>query len=87
MTVDTLKQWYQEGRITATTLSQEVILHLDGPNTDSILGALPMEILDLMIRYVDSYVPGKMLTFGSAKLPTQEQIEYAREWIRLHLNR
>ncbi|HVC97197.1 MAG TPA: hypothetical protein VND64_26190 [Pirellulales bacterium] len=77
---DKLVAMYKKGAITADHLVVESLHMLDPEHPEIVLHALPAEVLDSMLKYVDEYQPQRMRS-NYAIQPTVDQIEAAKHWI------
>jgi hypothetical protein len=78
--MDKLVAMYENGAITAEHMVLESLHMVDPQNPTLVLGALPPEILERMLRYAREFQPGAMLTnYGLS--PALDQVQAAKNWI------
>ena len=75
-----LVEKYQLGMITDDHLMVESLHVIDPDNPGLVLSTLPDSILPRMLRFVNDYLHGHMVT-NYGVLPTQDQVLAARIWL------
>jgi hypothetical protein len=80
MTIQQLVQCYERGAITPHHLVVDLLGLVSSANADAAMGALPGHLHSELRRFLEEYVPGKMLR-NHGPIPSPESIERAREWL------
>ncbi|MBI3409596.1 MAG: hypothetical protein HY040_14745 [Planctomycetes bacterium] len=71
---------YEKGGITADHLVAECLRLIDPQCPELVLGALPPEVLERMLKYVNDFRPRRMRSNYGIQ-PAADQIEAAKHWI------
>jgi hypothetical protein len=71
---------YQKGALTADHLVVESLHLLDPQCPEMVLGALPPELLERMLKYINEYRPRRMRSNYGLQ-PAVGQVEAAKHWI------
>ena len=75
-----LVEKYQLGMITDDHLVVEILHMIDPDNPGLVLSTLPDKVLPRVLRFVNEYLHGHMVT-NYGVLPVQDQVLAAKNWI------
>ena len=78
--MEKLVAMYEKGAITADHLVVESLHMLDPHCPEMVLSALPLEILERMLKYAGEYRPRRMRS-NYGPQPTPDQIKAAKHWL------
>jgi hypothetical protein len=78
--IEKLVDMYNAGAITAHHLMVQSLHMLDPKCPDTVLGALPPEILERMLEYAHEYQP-RLMRSNYELQPAADQVEAAKRWI------
>jgi hypothetical protein len=70
---------YETGRLTATGLMLETLRLVNVRNVDSVLNALPSEVVEVLDRFVQGYHSG-LRVFNGPK-PSAESVRIVKGWL------
>ncbi|VTR96958.1 unnamed protein product [Tuwongella immobilis] len=80
MNIHDLLKRYDKGQVTALHLMTIVINLVDESNADSILSALPAEVLAHVRDFATCYEPGPKISIGRVPDPGPERVKCIRLW-------
>ena len=80
--IETLIRMYLSGAITEHYCVVESLCAMEDGGAEELLPLLFRSCHDELIRFLDSYVPHKMVSSHGDKIPSVAIIETARNWVK-----
>jgi hypothetical protein len=83
MTIETLLEYYEEGRMTSHAVAVSAINLVDPSSVNAVMRALPEKIKLEVLEYAVKYRPNKMISIN-LETPSPESIECVKRYFQEH---